>query len=59
MKDELEFLIRSKEQELENYKNSSRNFPHELKKRFSLNYIRMLEQQLSDLKEQKRKRDEL
>ena len=59
MKDELEFLIKSKEQELANYKNSSRNFPYELKKRFSINYIKMLEKQLFELKEQKRKRDEL
>lgn len=59
MKDELEFLIKSKEEELARYKESSRNFPHELKKRFSNNYTKMLETQLAELREQKRVRDEM
>ena len=58
MKDELDYKIKLKEAELANYRESSRNFPHELKKRFSNNYTQMLEKQLAELYEQKRKRNE-
>lgn len=59
MKDELEYLIKSKEEELAKYKESTRNFPYEMKRRFSNNYIKMLQSQLDELYEQRRKRNEL
>jgi len=57
MNDELEYKIKSKEAELVKYKESSKNFPYELRKRFAVHYIKMLEEQLDKLYEEKRLRD--
>lgn len=57
MKDELEYKIKLKEQELANYKESSKNFPYELHRRFAVHYKKMLQEQLDKLYEEKRLRD--
>ena len=43
-------LIALKEEELKKYKNASKVFPVELRRRFSTHYIRMLEEQLAALR---------
>lgn len=43
-------LIQMKEEELAKYRESSKDFPMELRRRFSVHYIRMLEDQLKSLK---------
>jgi hypothetical protein len=48
-------LIQLKEEELARYRESSKNFPVELRRRFSVHYIRMLEDQLNALRATKDK----
>ena len=43
-------LIQLKEEELAKYRESSKDFPMELRRRFSVHYINMLETQLNELK---------
>lgn len=43
-------LIQMKEEELAKYRESSKDFPMELRRRFAVHYIRMLEDQLKSLK---------
>lgn len=42
-------LIQLKEEELLKYRESSKDFPMELRRRFSVHYIRLLEDQLKNL----------
>ena len=46
-------LISLKEEELQKYRHASKDFPVELRRRFSTHYIRMLEEQLAALRLQK------
>jgi phospholipid N-methyltransferase len=46
----IDMLIRIKEEELLRYRESSKDFPTELRRRFSTHYINMLETQLNELK---------
>jgi hypothetical protein len=43
-------LIQLKEEELAKYRESSKDFPMELRRRFSVHYINMLETQLNELR---------
>jgi hypothetical protein len=47
-------LIQLKEEELAKYRESSKDFPMELRRRFSVHYINMLETQLNELKLKKK-----
>jgi hypothetical protein len=43
-------LISLKEEELQKYRHASKDFPTELRRRFSTHYIKMLEEQLAALR---------
>jgi hypothetical protein len=47
---DIDKLILLKEEELQKYRHASKDFPMELRRRFSVHYIRMLEEQLSELR---------
>lgn len=47
---DIDKLISLKEEELQKYKHASKDFPMELRRRFSTHYIRMLEEQLAELR---------
>ena len=55
---EIDKLISLKEEELQKYRHASKDFPMELRRRFSTHYIRMLEEQLAALR-LKKYQDEL
>jgi hypothetical protein len=48
-------LIEAKQLELAKYRESAKDFPMELRRRFSVHYINMLESQLRDLQSKKNK----
>ena len=47
---DIDKLISLKEDELQKYRHTSKDFPTELRRRFSVHYIRMLEEQLAELR---------
>lgn len=47
---DIDKLISLKEDELQKYRHASKDFPTELRRRFSVHYIRMLEEQLAELR---------
>lgn len=53
---DIDKLILLKEEELQKYRLASKDFPMELRRRFSVHYINMLEDQLKELR-LKRDRD--
>ena len=55
---DIDKLILLKEQELQKYRHSAKDFPVELRRRFSVHYIKMLEEQLAALR-LKKDQDEL
>ena len=55
---DIDKLILLKEEELQKYRHSSKDFPMELRRRFSVHYINMLENQLKELRLQKLKSSE-
>jgi hypothetical protein len=52
---DIDKLISLKEEELQKYRNASKDFPTELRRRFSVHYINMLENQIKELQLQKLK----
>jgi hypothetical protein len=52
---DIDKLILLKEEELQKYRLASKDFPMELRRRFSVHYINMLESQLKELQLQKSK----
>ena len=52
---DIDKLILLKEEELQKYRLASKDFPTELRRRFSVHYINMLEDQLKELRQQKSK----
>jgi hypothetical protein len=50
MNNNIDKLISLKEEELKKYKHASKDFPLELRKRFSVHYTKMLEDQLAALR---------
>jgi hypothetical protein len=47
---DIDKLIALKEEELRQYRHASKDFPMELRRRFSVHYINMLESQLKELR---------
>lgn len=47
---DIDKLILLKEEELQKYRLASKDFPMELRRRFSVHYINMLESQLNELR---------
>lgn len=47
---DIDKLISLKEEELQKYRHASKDFPTELRRRFSVHYIKMLEGQLAELR---------
>jgi hypothetical protein len=47
---DIDKLILLKEEELQKYRLASKDFPVELRRRFSVHYINMLENQLKELR---------
>jgi hypothetical protein len=47
---DIDKLILLKEEELQKYRHASKDFPMELRRRFSVHYINMLEGQLNELR---------
>jgi hypothetical protein len=47
---DIDKLIALKEKELQQYRHASKDFPMELRRRFSVHYINMLEGQLNELR---------
>ena len=52
---DIDKLILLKEEELQKYRLASKDFPMELRRRFSVHYINILESQLKELQLQKSK----
>jgi hypothetical protein len=52
---DIDKLISLKEEELQKYRDASKDFPTELRRRFSVHYINMLENQIKELQLQKLK----
>jgi hypothetical protein len=52
---DIDKLIFLKEEEIQKYRLASKDFPVELRRRFSVHYIKMLEDQLNKLRLQKSK----
>jgi hypothetical protein len=50
---DIDKLILLKEEELQKYRHASKDFPVELRRRFSVHYINMLEGQLKELRSKK------
>ena len=53
MNSDIDKLILLKEEELEKYRHAAKDFPVELRRRFSVHYIKMLEAQLAVLRTKK------
>jgi hypothetical protein len=47
---DIDKLILLKEEELQKYRHASKDYPTELRRRFSIHYIKMLEDQLKELR---------